>query len=246
MDDGIRKLASSRAEYPTWGQYFDALEERVSSNYDVTSAQVHAAISFIFVFFRLKRFDRKQILILPQIVDWVWHEFITDTQYYMTFCDRYFGHYLHHVKARHTDRSTAFLSERFRATMRVFAEECEIDLDSLAPWGPGWECPRYRLRTYSNFFAFERFDFEPVSPAVAVINVGWITQRLIERYDLSTQQADLALEEYKAFLTTRLNPFNTTAPSAVCDIAWKEHILSTVKYHRDCARLFGSYLHRSA
>ncbi len=33
------------------------------------------------------------------------------------------------------------------------------------------------------------------------------------------------------------------APDPVTDIVWHTHILFTEKYHRDCAALFGEYIH---
>jgi hypothetical protein len=244
MDDDILKLPTCHDEYPTWGQYFDALEQHMSQRYEITSDDAHISIRMLLAFFRLKRTDEREVLILPQVADWAWHEFITDTENYQAFCDIYFGHYLHHVKARHTEGSLVFLNDRFHATMRVLAAECKTDLDSFA--SAGWEQPKYRLREGFDFCWLECIDDELVSPAVAAIDVGWIAHRLMDRYGLPLRQSNLALGEYKIYLSKRLCGSNKTIPSVICDIAWKEHILSTVKYHRDSRRLFGSYLHRHA
>ena len=56
-----------------------------------------------------------------------------------------------------------------------------------------------------------------------------------------------AVREYKRFLTLKRDaPAGTPlAPPPAVDRAWHAHILDTKRYHDDCARLFGGYLHHA-
>jgi hypothetical protein len=57
-------------------------------------------------------------------------------------------------------------------------------------------------------------------------------------------QADEAEKEYKRFLTLlELYPDKPIVPNRIMDIFWHYHILDTMKYHEDCNKVFGGYLH---
>jgi hypothetical protein len=54
----------------------------------------------------------------------------------------------------------------------------------------------------------------------------------------------LAEQEYRTFLTLyQQNPGKSVSPTPAADAFWHAHILDTLKYHRDCLALFGSFLH---
>jgi len=58
------------------------------------------------------------------------------------------------------------------------------------------------------------------------------------------EQVNLAEQEYKRFLTLlELYPEHAIVPNKLMDIFWHYHILDTQKYHDDCKRVFGGYLH---
>lgn len=61
---------------------------------------------------------------------------------------------------------------------------------------------------------------------------------------LTVEEAGRAVFEYRQFLTLRReHPAVELVPTPLADLAWHAHILDTVAYHADCARLFGAYLH---
>lgn len=60
----------------------------------------------------------------------------------------------------------------------------------------------------------------------------------------SRQQADAVAFEYRRFLClTKLFPHEQMAPRLDIDIFWHCHILDTMKYAADCAKIFGYFLH---
>jgi hypothetical protein len=245
MSIGNNILQFTNEEKSTfWDRYFESLQESVTDIYDVSSEDSKMAVAALLVFFKFKRERRQQILILPQIVDWVWHEFIVDTKIYANFCDVYFGRYLHHVKTQHDGPAKVFLDHRFQITKSMLGENRKIDYDSPFWSDAGWKYPKYRLRHYFHFDEGPTPASDYISPAVAALNLKWIAQRLGERYGLSAKQAESTLSQYESYLSRQIERDNYEVPSNAYDAAWKEHILATVKYHRDCNFLFGTYLHR--
>jgi hypothetical protein len=217
----------------------------VSHVYEISNHDSQQALTALLNFFKLKKSNARELFIVPQIVDWMWHEFIVDTRRYTDFCNIYFGRYLHHVKSRYSENARIFLNKRFRITQRTLIESYKIDAKSSFWLDAGWNCPKYRVRNVLAFDQCLKLNPRSISPSVAALDLQWVSQRLAERYGLTVNQSQHALMEYQVYLSG-LNPTNNTeVPSNACDAAWKEHILSTVKYHRDCNSVFGTYLHRS-
>lgn len=60
----------------------------------------------------------------------------------------------------------------------------------------------------------------------------------------SREQADHYETEYKRFLALLVKyPDDVIAPDTEVDKFWHAHILDTMKYARDCDRIFGTFLH---
>jgi hypothetical protein len=226
-----------------WTDYFDEHQRRLSDVYDISNADARVATAALLAYFRCKRLRPREVLILPQLVDWAWHEFIIDTRRYSDFCDTYFGYYLHHVKARHRGPAIAFLEERFHVTQRLLKESSQVEIEASLWNEAGWIRPEYRWRSEKRFPYFDQTNPLHVSDAVAALDLGWIEERVSERYGLSAIEAQCILYRYKSYLSKRMEAAEEA--SEICDVAWREHILSAVKYHRDCHALFGSYLHRT-
>ena len=83
-------------------------------------------------------------------------------------------------------------------------------------------------------------------PAVEEIEferIKWKIENSLENSSLSFDTVDMAIEEYKRFLTLRLeNPGIKIAPTKLMDEVWHFHILDTKKYSADCQKLFGKFL----
>lgn len=60
---------------------------------------------------------------------------------------------------------------------------------------------------------------------------------------LSIDEIDLAIEEYKRFLSLKVeNPSAKLSPTKLMDEVWHFHILDTKKYRQDCMSLFGEFM----
>lgn len=58
--------------------------------------------------------------------------------------------------------------------------------------------------------------------------------------------AGKAISAYRSWLLIALqNPSLVLTPSREIDAAWHHHILHTERYHVDCERIFGRYLHHN-
>lgn len=58
--------------------------------------------------------------------------------------------------------------------------------------------------------------------------------------------ARAAIEEYRKMLyLIQRFPEIPVVPSKLVDLVWHEHILDTVRYKRDCLRMFGNYIHHN-
>ena len=75
----------------------DDVQDRVYEKYDVTSSDSQLAVEYLRCFFDAKRARPNELIILPQIADWAWHELILDTARYRTVCSQVFGKFLHHI-----------------------------------------------------------------------------------------------------------------------------------------------------
>jgi hypothetical protein len=89
----------------------DDVEERVYAKYDVSSSDARLAVEYLRCFFDAKRRAPNQLIILPQIADWAWHELILDTGRYRMVCFQVLGKFLHHITTPSIDPD-AFFDDR--------------------------------------------------------------------------------------------------------------------------------------
>lgn len=83
--------------------------------------------------------------------------------------------------------------------------------------------------------------------AIAALDLGRIITKLchVESGEgWSHARADAAALEYRRFLyLMKAFPTEQTVPSVEVDTFWHYHILDTMQYARDCATVFGYFLH---
>ena len=78
--------------------------------------------------------DEQSALMVSKLIDELWHQFILFTREYHDFCDRFFGHYIHH-NAKLTPASTGHkpdILKFFRAYKENFGPVSRLWLDSPA------------------------------------------------------------------------------------------------------------------
>lgn len=69
-------------------------------------------------------------------------------------------------------------------------------------------------------------------------------QDVQEGYGWTSEQCDIAEQEYKRFLALKYAyPKSEIVPNQAVDKFWHFHILDTEAYARDCKYLFGAFLH---
>jgi hypothetical protein len=111
----------------------DDVRDRVYAKYDVTYSDAQLAIEYLRCLLDAKRERPNELIILPQIADWAWHELILDTARYRTVCSQVLGRFLHHIKTA------------------VDSDEMALDADNDAHntgelSDPGFALPRARLQ----------------------------------------------------------------------------------------------------
>ena len=87
----------------------------------------------------------------------------------------------------------------------------------------------------NEFAAFETLDLAPIKMKLMHVESGegW-----------SALRTDAVETEYRRFLfLMKKYPDAEASPTVDVDIFWHYHILDTMKYARDCAALFGYFLH---
>jgi len=86
-----------------------------------------------------------------------------------------------------------------------------------------------------------------IDPAIASINLEMVKMKLRDSEEglgWTVEQSDEAEIEYKRYLhLTKKFPDESLVPHSVMDDMWHQHILDTRAYHKDCALIFGEYLH---
>jgi hypothetical protein len=154
----------------------DDVEERVYAKYDVSRSDARLAVEYLRCFFDAKRRTPNQLIILPQIADWAWHELILDTERYRTVCSQVLGTFLHHITTPNVDPNVVLdgrnvdvrdqtvsepahalsksgfeandLRQCFRESLAMMRTVYGLGL-GLNPeqWREaGWDSPTYRLR----------------------------------------------------------------------------------------------------
>jgi len=78
----------------------------------------------------------------------------------------------------------------------------------------------------------DSLDLSSVAKAVA-------KNKLLPKSKLSVGE-----ELYRVFLFLKKKyPTQTVIPHPMADVFWHQHILQTRKYHSDCNKVFGKYMH---
>jgi hypothetical protein len=95
--------------------------------------------------------------------------------------------------------------------------------------------------------------FAPATPSAAldrlaeILDLSNVRMKLADPEEgrgLSEDELDLRESEYRRFLALHMAfPDAEIVPCKIVDEIWHQHILDTHAYHRDCAAIFGSYLH---
>jgi hypothetical protein len=153
----------------------DDVENRMFSKYDISRSDARLAIEYLKCFFDAKKRNPDQLIILPQIADWAWHELILDTERYRTVCCQVLGKFLDHLatnvdpderldspdsdarnvpevqQARALSNSgfeTQDLRKCFLKSLAMMQGVYGLDLGSNPEqWREaGWDSPTYRLR----------------------------------------------------------------------------------------------------
>lgn len=223
----------------------DDVCDRVYRKYIVSLADSRLAIEYLRCFLDAKRSYQSDLIILPQIADWAWHELILDTRRYEEICRSFLGRFLHHVVKPLPPDQTAFEKslDFMRTTYSLpLGDRPEEWLES------GWNRPQYRLR--------QPIEIPPPSVGACksrtcsadpdcVEFLSWLPSRIARRFGIPATFALQAVHEYSNFFLTLRESGDKYEPcsnSLVCQIAWEEHILWTRKYDADCSRFLGFFL----
>jgi hypothetical protein len=147
----------------------------VYEKYDITYPDAELAVEYLRCFFDARRARPNELIILPQIADWAWHELILDTARYRALCSNVFGNFLHHVATtldfdefvqnpkldardlrelnpKHALSGVGLksdnLREDFSKSLNIMDDLYGLGLgDNPEDWlGAGWDRPMYRLR----------------------------------------------------------------------------------------------------
>lgn len=223
--------------------------DRLYGTFDLDRSQADAATVALRCLLDARTHTPNQPLLLPQVVDWAWHELVIDTTRYTDICDELYDGYMHHAIRSRTPNSAAALDAEFRATTDLFAQKYGLDMTSYGWLDPGWGQP-YRLRrpcVWDASLGTTSPDHRgPNAARGARLDLSWLSARLQHRWRMNPYQAGQTLEMYRAFLSSAPSPeTGSLAPTNLAvDAAWREHILWTRRYHEDCAELFGVYYQR--
>lgn len=78
------------------------------------------------------------------------------------------------------------------------------------------------------------------------LNLATVRDALLREGVWDTKKLARAQQEYRRFLLLcGLHPKIKISPVVEVDKFWHAHILDTERYHRDCMKLFGRYLHHN-
>jgi hypothetical protein len=206
------------------GLNLDDVENRVNLKYKVTHSDAHLAVQYLRCFFDAKRNRPNELIILPQIADWAWHELILDTVRYRNVCEQVFGAFLHHIKETfyphepphmqdfykadpnrlnfvrdlsRADTRSKFLRERFHKSMELMRDSYGLGLgDRPDEWlEAGWNNPLYRLRRP---ILASNGDFEETSgDEIETISLlSWLPDRVANRFGIPVSAAWHGVREY--------------------------------------------------
>jgi hypothetical protein len=230
----------------------DDVRKGVYDKYDVSRSDAELAVEYLRCFLDAKRARPEDLIILPQIADWAWHELILDTARYSEICSQIFGRFLHHVRERVISES---VRESFKNSLKMLHNVYGLGFgDRPNEWREaGWNTPIYRLRNpngtphyagglsgHGNDAESDRSNGSPTG------FLSWLPLRIAQRFGVPIKVARQGVREYsELFLSSqpsRLRAIPTDARSILCEIACEEHVLWTQQYMQDCYRVHGSFI----
>jgi hypothetical protein len=89
---------ASAAYIATYGFPLKLQEQLLERYPQLTQAQLQQVIKGLREYLQISRMGRRQLIAMPsQAVDVAWHAFILHTRLYQHFCQKAFGHFLHHT-----------------------------------------------------------------------------------------------------------------------------------------------------
>ncbi|RLA43323.1 MAG: hypothetical protein DRR42_21905 [Gammaproteobacteria bacterium] len=229
---------------------FREIREKMLGKYAVGKDEVDYSLDILIAFFLEKSQRPEKLLVLPQIADWAWHEFILMSEKYESFTCEMLGAKLPHMRI--TPNCNAY-----EETKRVFEYKYGFDTSFNVWKESGWKNHSYRyLEKWQN--QISRIDRNTQTHAynfgtsdsskseITAIDFEWLVVRISLRFTVTEITARTAISLYKQFLhqiQKEKSGAIDTAPSLVF-WAWQEHILWTEKYKNDCTTIFGYFLHR--
>lgn len=78
------------------------------------------------------------------------------------------------------------------------------------------------------------------------LNLSCVKEKLQDKHQWSTERCEAAEKDYLRFLKLALlERGKEISPLGDIDEMWHTHILFTKKYHQDCQRIFGQYMHHN-
>jgi len=221
------------------------------AKYDISHSDALKAIDLLLCFFHARKIDKKKLIILPQVSDWAWHEFILDTRSYHQFTKNIFGTYLPHMKIVPD-------GDAFNDSIQLFNNNYDIDLNNTHWIESGWKSPAYRfldiwntniklIETHTLQF-LNHSKLEPLlSSELNNINFEWLKERVAVRFNINMEVAALAIYYYQSILISvkQNGVYKSDHLPSIALWAWQEHILWTEKYKNDCNLLFNAFLHHA-
>ncbi|WP_165246754.1 hypothetical protein [Paludisphaera soli] len=189
-------------------------------------------------FFRLAAEDRGEVFVPSRRVDLVWRRHMLDTSAYAEDCRRWAGGYLHRD-----------LGPPAGGYERTLARLRPIDPDAWDGPGPAFvaaEGPDAAVVAQARS-GLDREDLSGLVTRVrdalreAPSHAAWI----VEALDLLETDPELAVREYRRFLTLLIDGAGPVAPCKLVDEFWHQHILDSRTYARFCDRVAGRPLHHA-
>lgn len=244
----------------------DEVENRLFSKYEVTRSDAQLAVQYLRCFFDLKRERPNELIILPQIADWAWHELILDTIQYRAICQQVFGGFLHHIKETidpdepplaanscTTPRTNPnALRDRFEVSLELMQQIYGLGLGERPDeWlEAGWDRPAYRLRQpVPACHHADEGDVDFGADDMADRNrssfLAWLPDRIASRFGIPARAASRGVQQYATLFLNAASTVTRNLPRnlpILCQIAWQEHILWTRRYEADCSRVFGRFV----
>jgi hypothetical protein len=188
----------------------DDVCERVYEKYAVSRSDAELSVEYLRCFLDAKRGRPNDLIILPQIADWAWHELILDTARYREMCSQLFGRFLHHVRERVISER---VREAFTNSLKMMQNVYGLGFgDRPIEWSEaGWDTPIYRLRNpiLTPNYAYDRSgsgddavsDRSDGSPTGFL---SWLPLRIAQRFGVPNTVARQGVREYsELFLSSQ-------------------------------------------